>query len=400
MAAMKKVHMKITLHKYIFHEIWPSFLTVLMVFVFIVMSTEMLRLSEWVINRGVHLAQIMMFILYLLPDIVFISLPAATLMAVFVAFLRLSGNNEILAMKSSGISLFQMLPTVLMVSFSSCLIAAYLGILGIPWGNKSFKDLGFQIAQSGVNLNIKERVFFQPFDDFTFYINSYSTREKLMRDVFMADKSDPIITKTIVAKEARILSDPESRTISIVLRDGTIFFVDKDLESTSFLTFESRSFSIGMDDMMKNVASRNKDPEEMSLRELADYIKRETKGETGYNIALIQLLEKFSIPVAAFLMGFIGVPLGAQLRSAGRTIGIVVGLIVFILYYLCLLGVRNLCELGSVSPLIGVWAPDIFLLISCLYLWHRAAKEHPFQVLENMRFKWESRQRKSYGMGK
>jgi lipopolysaccharide export system permease protein len=391
--------MRTTLHKYIFNEIWPTFVTVLMVFIFLCISKDMLELSELIINHGGRLTQVLMLIIYLLPDIILFALPATTLMAVFVAFLRLSSSNEILAMKSSGISLFQMLPTVLLVSLISSLIAAFLGIAGAPWGNRSFKDLDFQTLQSKATSEIKERIFFQPLDNVTFYINSYSTSDKMMKDVFMADRRDLMGTITIVAKKAKILSDPESRTITFVFLDGTFSYVDKDLRAMGG-RFDSRSLSIGMDEMMESVASGDKDPKEMSIRELTNLINREAKGGEAYNRALIELLEKYSIPLAVFLMGIIGVPLGAQLKSAGRTVGIVVGLIVFLIYYLCLAAVRNLCEIGFVTPFIGVWAPDLFLFISCLYLWHRAIKERPIHVLEMMKFKWENKRRQKFDMGK
>ncbi len=385
-----------TLHKYIFNEIWPTFLTVLMVFIFLVMSTEMLELSEWVINHGARLTQVLMLIFYLLPDIILFALPATTLMAVFVAFLRLSSSNEILAMKSSGISLFQMLPTVLLVSLISALIAAFLGIAGSPWGNRSLKDLGFEIAQSGDNLGIKERIFSQPTENLTFYVNSPSKTNNLLKNVFVVDKTDPTVTLTIVAKEARILRDPESRTVTLVFLNGTYSHVDKGFSGGRF---GRHSLSIGMDKMMESVESNDKDPEEMSIRELINLIEHEGKGGQGYNTALVKLLEKFSIPLAVLFMGIIGLPLGAQLKSGGRTVGIVVGLIVFLLYYMCLAAVRNLCETGFVTPFVGIWAPDLFLLISCLYLWYRATKERPIQVLERMRFKLESKRRHNYETG-
>jgi lipopolysaccharide export system permease protein len=390
--------MRITLHKYIFSEIWPTFMTVLMVFIFLIMSTEMLKFSEWVINYGVRLTQVMMFIFYLLPDIILFALPATTLMAVFVAFLRLSSSNEILAMKSSGISLFQMLPTVLLVSLISFLIATFLGIVGSPWGNRSLKDLEFQIAQSGDNLGIKKRVFSQPTDNLTFYVNSSSSAHSVLRDVFVVDKTDPTVTSTIVAKEARILRDPEARTITIVFLDGTLSYVDKD-SRTMGGHFDRRRLSIGMDKIMESVASGEKDPVEMSVRELTNLIEREAKEGRDYNMALVHLLEKFSIPLAVFFMGIIGVPLGAQLKSGGRTVGIVVGLTVFLIYYMCLAAVRNLCKTGFITPFVGIWAPDLFLLISGLYLWHRATKERPIQILEKMKFKWESRRRENYRVG-
>jgi len=339
----------------------------------------------------------MKLIFYLLPGIILFALPAACLMAVFIAFLRLSSDNEILALKSSGISLFQMLPTVLFVSFVSCLIAMFLGVFGAPWGNRSFKDLIFQIAQSKAHLGIKERIFCEPFDKVTFYINSFSTTERTMKDVFVVDRRDPATTNTIVAKEAGILSNPRSRTITIGFLNGTIFMVDKAFQSTRTLKFDTYDLSIGMNDIMKALASRRKGPKEMSIHELMDNLKNETKGEVNYNLTLIKLLEKFSIPLAVFLMGIIGIPLGAQLRASGRSIGIVIGMVIFLIYYMWLAGVRSLCETGALSPVIGVWFPDLFLLISCFYLWYRATKEHPINILERIRIKWESRRGERYG---
>jgi hypothetical protein len=58
-----------------------------------------------------------------------------------------------------------------------------------------------------------------------------------------------------------------------------------------------------------------------------------------------------------------------------------------------------MCKTGFVTPFIGVWAPNVFLLISCLYLWHRATKERPIHVLEKLRFRWESRRSQNYEIG-
>jgi lipopolysaccharide export system permease protein len=391
--------MKLTLHKYIFHEIWPTFLTTITVFAFIVVATRMLTIAEWVINRGVDPVQVFKLILYLLPNIILFALPAAALMAVFIAFIRLSSDNEILALKSSGISLFQMLPTVVLVSFLSFLIATLLAFFGSPWGNGSFKDMVFQIAQSRADLGIKERVFCEPFDKVTFYINSFSANERVMRDVFVVDKRDRQTTNTIVAKEARIVSSLQRRIITLGFLNGTIFMVDKELESVRTLKFDTYNLNIGLQDIINAVSSRKKSPKEMSIQELKNTLKTETKGEANYNVTLIKLLEMFSIPLAVFLMGIIGVPLGAQLRSGGRSVGIVVGIIIFFIYYMFLGGVRSLCETGAVSPLVGVWLPDLFLLISCLYLWRRASKDRSINILERVKLRWKGRRGKSYGMG-
>jgi hypothetical protein len=148
--------------------------------------------------------------------------------------------------------------------------------------------------------------------------------------------------------------------------------------------------------MMGSLASRKRGPKEMTPGELIDHLKKQTKGEVEYNETLIQLLEKFSIPLAVLLMGIIGVPLGAQLRSTGRSIGVVIGMVTFLIYYIFLAGVRSVCETGTVPPVVGVWLPDLFLFISCIVLLRRAAKERPINIFEKISWKWNRSQDHEY----
>jgi lipopolysaccharide export LptBFGC system permease protein LptF len=99
---------------------------------------------------------------------------------------------------------------------------------------------------------------------------------------------------------------------------------------------------------------------------------------------LLELMERFSIPLAVLLMGLIGAPLGAQLRAGGRLVGIVVSLMIFMFYYLLLVGVRNISETGFVSPAVGSWLPVFFLLCACLYLMKRSEKEKSVALFEQL----------------
>ena len=370
--------MKLTLHKYIFNEIWPTFLASLFIFVFIITASQMLPLTQLVVTQGVRAVQVMLMVLYSLPDMITFALPAASLMSVVLAFLRLSADSEIIALKSCGISLYQMLPPVVALSCSGLLITALIGIYAVPWGTKSFKDLIFQIAESKADLGIRERIFYEPFDDVIFYVNSFSARERLMKDVFVVDRRDHEVVNTIIAQEGRIFSQPDEKLIILHFTKGTIFMVGKDLNSARTIKFNTYDLTIGLKDIMAAIASRKKKPKEMSLSELNKRLKKVKKSEEKYNEVMIQLLEKFSIPLAVFLMGIIGAPLGAQIRSRGRSTGIGVSLLVFLIYYMCLAGARGVCETGTISPAIGVWIPNVFLLISCIFLLWRSGKGDSF----------------------
>jgi lipopolysaccharide export system permease protein len=367
--------LKLTLHKYIIREIWPTFLAGLLVFCLVMVATRMLSITEWIINRGVHAGEAFKLVFYLMPNIVLFALPVATLIAVLIAFLRLSADNEIIALNASGISLYQMLPPVVVLSLGSYMIASIIAFYGVPWGNRSFKDTIFRIVESKVDLNIRERIFNELFDDVMFYINSISPKEKIMKDIFVVDNRDASTTNTIVAKEGQILIQPESRVITVEFRDGTIFRVEKDFESASTTRFKSYNLHMDMNDILSSIASRKKGPKEMYVRELVHYLKTRPKGNVEYNETVISLLEKFSIPLAVFFMGLIGAPLGAHIRSGTRSLGVIFGLAVFIVYYMCFMGVRNLSETGTLSPYMGVWFPDLFLAACCIAFFWRVGRE-------------------------
>jgi lipopolysaccharide export system permease protein len=361
----------------------------LFVFVFIIMASQMLPLTQLILTQGVHAVQVMLMVLYSLPDFIVFALPAVSLMSVVLAFLRLSADSEIIALKSCGISLYQMLPTVVVLSIAGLLLTALISIYAVPWGNKSFKDLIFQIAESKADLGVKERIFSEPFDNVVFYVNSFSTQERLMKDVFVVDKRDQGFVNTIIAKEGRIFSRPDEKMISLHFMNGTIFMVSKDLESARTIKFNTYDLNIGLKDIMAAVASRKKKPREMSVSELTERLKKLEKGEGKYYNMIIQLLEKFTIPLAVFLMGIIGVPLGAQMKARGRSSGIGVSLLIFLIYYMCLAGVRSICETGTITPVIGVWIPNVFLLITCFFFFWRVGKRDSIDLFPN--FLWRSK---------
>ena len=370
-----------TLYRYIINEIWPTFLASLFVFIFIMVAARMLSITELIVTRGVRVTQVIGMVVYLLPDILTFALPAVTLMSVVVAFLRLSVDSEIIALTSSGISLYQMLPPVVAFSLLVFFLGLAISIFAAPWGNRAFKDLIFKIAETRADIGIKERVFCEPFDNLVLYVNNFSRRERVLKDVFVVDRRDKDVTNTIVAEEGRIIMRPDERIITIYFVQGTIFVVDKNLSAARTIKFNTYGLNIGLKDVMANLKSRRKAPHELSIGHLIEQLKTVPKGEMRYNRMMRELLEKGSIPLAVLFMGIIGVALGAQIRARGRSAGIGVSLAVFSAYYICLMVMRSICSSGGMSPVIGVWIPDVFLIISMIYFLRRASNERPFNFL-------------------
>ncbi|MBW1732104.1 MAG: LPS export ABC transporter permease LptF [Deltaproteobacteria bacterium] len=355
-------------------------MAILFVFAFIVLATRMLSITELIVTKGVGATLVGKMVLYLFPDIISFALPAAALMSVMLGFVRLGVDNEIIAMKSAGISLYQLLPPVLLISLIGLAISLWLGIMAVPWGNRSFKDLVFQIAKSKADLGIKERVFSEPFDGVVFYVNSFSRSGQFMKDVFVVDRRDPEVSNTILAKAAKIIVHPKERTIVLHFINGSIFMVDREQKSARTIQFKTYDLSIGLKDIMAELSSRRHSPKEMALGELWQNLKNLPQDSTKRNQMLVKLLEKAALPLGVFLMGLVGMPLGAQMRSRGKSKGIGLSLAIFVVYYLFMGGIKNLCETGAIPPALGVWIPDAFLLACWIYLFRRVVHERPIRL--------------------
>lgn len=372
--------MRITLHKYVLFEMVPVFISSLLVFTFIMLGTRMLSIMELVVSQGVALTHVLKLILFLLPSILFFALPAAALMASLIAFIRLSSDNEIIALKSSGISLYQLLPSVVALAVAASIAANVVAFVGVPWGNRSAKGLILRIAESKAAVGLKERIFCHPFDDVIFYINSLSSGQQLMRDVFVVDRREPAMTYTILAKTGQLLLHPNENRIVVHFEDGTIFVSDHDLESMRTVAFSSYDMKVGLEDIVADMESRDKAPKEMTMTELLDEIGERDATSADQNEMMVELMERLTIPIGVFLLAIIGVPLGTHMKSRAFSLGIGVSLVVFLLYYILYLGVRSLCETGTLSPVWGMWIPNGFLLVTCAYLLQRAANEKPLPL--------------------
>src|SRR5262252_8667877 len=134
------------LHRYIFREVLTPFSLGLGVFTFVLLIARLLKLIELVVNRGLPVGQILRLLAYLMPAFLELTVPMAMLLAILIAFGRLSADSEMTAMRSSGLSLYQLVPPVAVFVALTTLATAALSIWVRPWGNRSLRDALFDIA--------------------------------------------------------------------------------------------------------------------------------------------------------------------------------------------------------------------------------------------------------------
>ena len=88
-------------------------------------------------SRGLPLSSILRLFAYIMPAFLEVTVPMAMLLAILIAFGRLSADSEMVALRSSGLSLYQLVPPVAIFVALTTLATAGIALYARPWGNRS-----------------------------------------------------------------------------------------------------------------------------------------------------------------------------------------------------------------------------------------------------------------------
>ncbi|MGA3083174.1 MAG: LPS export ABC transporter permease LptF [Thermodesulfobacteriota bacterium] len=369
--------------RYIFKEILTPFGVTLLVFTLIFLLGNLMQLIEMIVQKGVGIGDIFRLLGYTLPFLFVYIIPMTFFISILLGFLRLSSDNEVTALKASGIGFFQFLPPVLILSLACYALTSFTAMVAQPWGEYSLKNLIFNIAVVQAKVTLKERVFNDQFKDLVFYIQKVSS-EGEMEDVFIFDQRQKDVPQTIVAKKGWLIPNPRDRSLNLRLENGTIYNVSLGSKSAQNINFKTYNLILPLEQMLSTQGKREKSETELYPLELKEKIRQTSPGEKKYYIYQIEYYKKFSLPFSCLVFGMIAFPLGLQSRLAGRSWAVVLGGIVFFIYYLILSLAFGLGEKGSLSPLIGLWLPNVIVGVMGGYLFWVTWKEKEIRWLTGL----------------
>jgi lipopolysaccharide export system permease protein len=363
------------IYRYIFREMLPPFGINLIFFSFIFLMTQIIQIMNMVVNHRVGLSVIGWMILYTLPFFMEFIIPMSVMMSVLLTFLRLSGDNEILALKNGGLSVYDLLPPVMLFCLMGAMLTASMALFGLPWGRMSIKILTTQVASTNIDIGIKERTFNDSFKDVMLNINKMDAKTRTLSDVFIEDQRTQDAIITVVAPKGQMESNPDTHQFMLRLYEGTINQVDVKSRSVNTVNFDTYDIHLDTRQAIAAATSGPTHPEEMSLAEIRRYLATSTEKNSKYYLTLMEFHKKFSLPFACIALGLLAVPLGIQSRSSRRSFGISLGIFFFLIYYMLLSAGWVFGEAGKYPPLLGMWVPNIVTASAGILMLNRANQE-------------------------
>ena len=122
---------------------------------------------------------------------------------------------------------------------------------------------------------------------------------------------------------------------------------------------------------MMNLKTAN----EMTMTELLEKMKKPGLTGTAVRELAMEVHKKFSIPLSCIFFGLLALPLGITSHRAVKSRGFAVGIMIVTAYYLLRIGGEALVETGRLSPVVGVWTPNLIFAFLGIYLFYMANKE-------------------------
>ncbi len=372
--------MKKIIHFYVFREITVPFVLGFSVFTLVLLMGKLLQLAEMVIAKGMPLADILRLVAFMLPSFCVVTIPMSFLLAVLLAFGRLSADSELTAMKANRMSLYSLLPPVLTFALIAFAISMFVTLYALPWGNSSFKIFLYDVIKARITLNIKEKVFNDNFPGMVLYVDEYDQKRHFISDILIYDDRKPDEPSTIFAKSGAIATDPVKKEIRLSLRDGSIHR-NSGKSNYHLVEFANYDLSINLSKASPGVKT---DEQDMSFSELRQNINNPATDAKTRTDMLLELHKRLSFPFACFVFVMIGIPLGMQNQRSGKAAGFSMSICVIIFNYILFSAGKTLGQKGLLHPAAAMWLPNLTLLGIGLYLFKKTADERKIPIFEIM----------------
>ncbi len=357
---MGRVRLSI-LDSYILRELVPPFIFAFGAFFLFWAFSLILSSFDFLINQHAPIFLVLRFVILRIPQSLSMAFPFATLFAALLAMGRLIGDHEVIAMRTSGITLWRLCITPLLFG-AICFVLAlvsdeYITPKAVALSERTF----YQIIYRTASIPLQPQFFNKdPDTGNVFYVGQISHDGKTMEDVriFKPGKTTPW-NETWEAKTATI---DESK---IVLNDilQTRYNNDGYETSQSHIKQVTMGLPLG-DEAAQFTQSMNSESSSMNAKQMASQVRQmQSQGVGGSTLGTmqVQLADKVAYPFAAFVSVLIALPLAIRFGKRGRMLAMAIAILVFFIYYMLTFAFSALGRNGIVNPGLAAWAPNVMI---------------------------------------
>ncbi len=358
------------LDRYILKSVLNIFFLCLFTFFFLYIIIDLFSHLDVILQNKIGPETIKLYYLTFLPAIFIQISPFACLLATLYTFAKLNQDNEIIAMRSSGLSIFQITKTAVIFGFIVSIFVFWVNDKIAPAyrlenlkikeqmenDNKKPKTKNTQILRNLTIYGSKNRLF---------YVNKFDPIRKTMEGIIILEHD---VKQNIIRKIVANRGEYKNNLWEFYQCITYIFDENGQLLSDpQFLEEETMPFI----ETPEEFTSQKQSTDFMSLAQIEDYIWRLSKsGATAIIRNLkVDYYQRFTLPLTSLIIILIGIPFSFKMhrKSTGMS-SFGISLILGFVYYVLTAVSINLGKAGILAPLLSVSVSHFIMLLLSTYL--------------------------------
>jgi lipopolysaccharide export system permease protein len=346
------------LHKYILREMFPIFFLGNFFFVLLLLLDKIIDLADLFFTKNVPGWLIIQTIAFYLPSFFVITIPTSALLAVLIAFGRMSSDSEITAMRAAGAGRRFFAYPALLFGASAFVLGIAMSIWLMPTGSANAISNITKMAKLVSISDMKQKELYEELPGMVFYTVKKNSDVSYEKMVIIDKKMNSVIT----AGKAEIVPSGDAGLLMNLERGRIVTLNEDDRHSTvNFDSFKLNTPLINAEDIKINSER---------LMKTSDLIK-------AYSLEPIyrfELSKRVSMPFASFIMSILGMSLGIFFHRSGRSLAIPITIGVVAVYNIMFFASQNFAMSGYIEPVSAAWIPNAVFAIFAFILYLRAAR--------------------------
>lgn len=363
------------LQRRLFQELVKVFFLSLTVLLLFILMGRAIQLRDMLLGLELSVSDTLRLFGYLCPFFLLMVCPVACMLSVFLTFLRMGTDREMVALRAGGVSLYQMLPAPLLFAFFCLGAAVWVSLYWQAWGMSRFRAEILEIAGSRARIVVQPGVFNKDIPDMVLFARQVDPETGTLAQVLVEDSSRPDRTLTILAPDGNMGTDYDRGELLFLLKNGRIY--TERGETVSVLGFDEYVVRLSLEDMFNGFDLGPVKPKEMSWKELMGLPVADIAAQDKRLAGKIEVERhrRWVFPSACVVLTLFVIPIAVSVQGIRRQSGLMVALFLFLAYYGLLSFGIVMGESGQMPPLIGIWLPNALFLILGLYGIRLAAQE-------------------------
>ena len=347
---------------YIQREIIRYLFIVLAAVMGIYLTVDFFERIDNFLSAGIGSQKMAVYFLCNIPMVVVQVLPICLLLSVIIAMGLMNKRNEIIALRSCGISFGFVLKPALVLGAIFTIIVFLMGEMIVPLTVPISNKIWIEDIKKKDIVTTKEKNIWMKNKQSITHIKHFNPKENKIYDISVYTFDDAFnMAKRLDARDGSYEAD------GWLLNDILVQNRNTSDGSYNITQIETGIHSLAL--VPEDLTTVVKKAEEMSFKELLEYIKKVE--EEGYDATVyrVDLFGKTALPFVCIIMSLVGASIGVKKHiKDGLPVGIAYGIGIAFLYWIFYSFCMSLGYGGLIPPALAAWIPNVMFMAWGIYL--------------------------------